>query len=272
MAGIDTTDDGVWQRVYLALLGYALLAIGLLAQLVGEALGGLVARQWSPWLLLAGLVAVAGAVVGGRFARFIQLGLGGLLVIVALGTWAQTVFVPLDGAALPLLVVALTGVAALWMGRRPAPTGAAAGVPRERWWRRRWWVVVVALGFPFAFGASAAFLTVVGGGAPAGCDEAGGRVLQAEASALSEQIPGLVLGEMGGCDSGDAAWIDWEHDSLPAMRASALAGDCREHSFDEGDGPESYLVCGDGLHRISVYFDSDRSDGPGSGSISLGDG
>jgi hypothetical protein len=281
----DAQGDDVWLRLYLAVISWILVGVGLFS-VIGFSPGGLLTRAWSPAPLVLGCIGLLAAAVGRSVARVFLVGLGACFVIVgiALGVELWPLLGAGDFPTVGVLAMVATGAAGMWLawGRyRQNPAGGAMpeGVPAtsdgrstERWWQTRWWLALVALGFPFVFGISAAFAAAVTSSpAATGCGLPGEKLLRAQASALAERIPGLTLGSLSGCDSGDPAWIEWQHHSLPRLVTSAKAAGCRDAYLDEWDEQVEFMVCDIGAAPLFLDINIDPDADDVTGSISLGD-
>jgi hypothetical protein len=74
---------------------------------------------------------------------------------------------------------------------------------------------------------------------------------------------------LGGCDSGDAASIEWDHASLSGLLASATAAGCRDAYPEEWDGEYGYMVCGEGPTQLLLTIEPDAGEYGATGSLSL---
>lgn len=283
MNRVDDPDDGVWLLLYLALTSCILLGVGLLS-VAGFSPGGVLTRWWSAVPLVLGGLGLLAAAVGRSLARLFLGGLGALLVIAGLGLTVEfwTLMGRADRTTVGILAMVVAGAACLWLAwggssRKPAggaTLGDSPAVPgghsSQRRRQSRWWLALIATGLPFVLGISAAAAAALGSGpATAGCGLLGERLLQTQASALAEHLPGLALGSLGGCDSGDPAWISWDHDSLPGLVASARAAGCHDAYPHEWDEQDQFMVCGAGPTQLLLSIEIDP-DIPGvTGSISL---
>ncbi len=262
----DNSDDGVWERVYLALLSWALVGIGGLAG--AGLLPGWSRAGW--WSLLPVAVAVLGLIAAAVGPVPALVGLGGISgLIVAAGLyWIVTTWT-VSSFDSPETIAAVgtigTGLGGAWLTRKWLLRGSP-GYPLapERWWRTRWWLLLVVLGFPFAFGFSAVLLSVATT-PDTGCAPSEERMLGLRANAFAHDVSGLRLGEKGGCDSGGPPSIEWDHPSLSDLLAAAKTTGCRDAYLEEWDYRSQFMVCGQGPTSLllSIYPDHENSGASG---------
>jgi hypothetical protein len=282
VAHAGTSDDGVWRRLYLAVLAWILVGFGVLGW-IGVSPGGLLSGRWFLVPVGLGLGGLVAATVGPVAARVALGAISGVLALVGLG-WIGilwTVAGLTSTETVTAVAIVATGVSGLSLAasrRRPGSvllasssgTGPEARrAPAERWWQTRWWLMLVATGFPFAFGIAASLLAVIAAPSTPGCGESAERVLVASARGLAAQVDGLRLGALWGCDSGDTAGIGWEHASLSSLLTSARAAGCRDAYLEDWDEDYSYMVCGEGPTQLVLTIEPDPEDSGATGSISL---
>jgi hypothetical protein len=282
VAHAGTSDDGVWRRLYLAVLAWILVGFGVLGW-IGVSPGGLLSGRRFLVPVGLGLGGLVAATVGPVAARVALGAISGFLALAGLG-WVGLLWTvaglssPETVSAVAIVATGVSGLslAATWPRRgsvRPASSSGtgqqARPAPAERWWQTRWWLMVVVTGFPFAFGISASLLAMLAAPSTPGCGESAERVLVASANGLAARVGGLHLGELGGCDSGDPAAIEWEHASLSGLRASATAAGCRDAYLEDWDVEYSFMVCGEGPTQLILTIEPDQGESGATGSISL---
>ena len=286
VAHADTSDDGVWRRLYLALLSWILVGVGILGR-VGVSPGGLLSGRWLLLPVGLGLAGLVAATLGPVAARVALCAISGFLALAGLG-WIGLLFTVagLDSsetaAAIAVVATGLSGLSlvASWPGRGSTMAASSSSSssasrpdgrpgPAERWWHTRWWLMLVVTGFPFAFGISASLLALVAAPSTPGCGDSAERVLVATAHDLATHLAGLHLGELGGCDSGDAASVEWDHASRSDLVASARVTGCRDVDFEDGDAGYTYMVCGAGSTQLLLTIDPETAESGVTGSISL---
>jgi hypothetical protein len=265
VAFTDTSGDGVWYRLYLALLSWILIGLGCLAVL-NVGLAGRLAERWLLVPVGLGILGLTAAAIGPLPARRALAGISGLLVLIGayqlIEGWMVMGLDSSETVSAAALVVA--GVAGVWLARawsvtripRPAQRSGTAAA-RERWWQTRWWLLLVVTAFPFALGITAALVSVVTAPSASGCDAPAQRALADHAGALATRINGLHLGEPGGCDSGDSAYIGWEHASLDELVASASAAGCRDAYVEDWDDEYHFMVCDQGFSQLLLLINLD---------------
>lgn len=277
MSRVSDPDEDVWRRVFLALASFVLLGVGALSS-AGFSPGGLIPERLSAAPLTLGVLGLV-AVVTGRLVRVALGGLGVVLTAVGLGLGAPMAWASggVDSATLGLFAVAGAGAASAWLACTPRRRASGAAQltfgSTEPWWRSRWWLGLVVTGFPFLFGTAAAAAAIVGNSPDAtGCGPAGERLLRNESRALAEQLPGLRLGSLRGCDSGDPASIKWEHDDLARLVASAKASGCVAEADVSDDDPDTVMVCTTRYTQLILEISTgpDPAKLSAHGSISLG--
>lgn len=101
-----------------------------------------------------------------------------------------------------------------------------------------------------------------------GCDGQEKSTLMQGADELARRVPGLTLTGYVGCDSGQAAYVEWTHPSFAKLKQEVLALECTqipEATSDQTGG----LDCLWAGQLFGVRF-SEMSDKTVRGSIDLG--